>query len=78
MGECLRLGVKLPETADAILQEPWAEPSSHGLGRYGWVTLGFDRPEDVPLDLLLDLIEESYLAVAPKKLAAAYLAETEA
>lgn len=31
--DCLQLGVKLPETAEAMLQEPWAEPSSHGLGR---------------------------------------------
>ncbi|MDA0352860.1 MAG: MmcQ/YjbR family DNA-binding protein [Chloroflexi bacterium] len=76
-GECLRVGVKLPETADAILQEPWAEPSSHGLGRHGWVTLGFDDPEDVPIDLLFDLIVESYVAVAPKRLAAAYLAAAE-
>jgi hypothetical protein len=35
--------VKLPVTAEAIIREPWAEPSSHGLGRHGWVTMRFDR-----------------------------------
>lgn len=74
-GECFRLGVKLPETADAILQEPWAEPSSHGLGRYGWVSLKFDRPEEIPLDFLEELIVESYVAVAPKTLSKRLLAE---
>lgn len=67
-GACFQLGVKLPETADAILLEPWAEPSSHGLGRYGWVSLKFERPEEIPLDFLEELIVESYLAVAPKTL----------
>ena len=72
--DCLQLGVKLPETAEAILQEPWAEPSSHGLGRHGWVSLRFDRPEAVPLDLLEELIVESYLTVAPKTLGKQLLA----
>lgn len=67
--DCVRLGVKLPETGDVLLEEPWATPTGHGLGRHGWVDLRFARPEDVPLDLLFDLIEESYVAVAPKTLA---------
>ena len=69
-GGCGALGVKLPESAEVMLLEPWAKPSSHGLGRSGWVTMEFERVEDVPLDLLFDLIEESYCAVAPKKLVA--------
>lgn len=73
--DCLQLGVKLPETADALLQEQWAEPSSHGLGRHGWVSLTFARPQDVPLDLLEDLIVESYIAVAPKTLSKQLLEE---
>ena len=67
--ECVRLGVKLPETSEAILQKPWAEPSSHGLGRHGWASLRFGSPDDVPPELLEELIVESYLAVAPKVLA---------
>lgn len=67
-GDCLRVGVKLPETGDVILGEEWATPSSHGLGRHGWVDLRFRRPEGIPFDLLFDLVEESYIAVAPKTL----------
>jgi predicted DNA-binding protein (MmcQ/YjbR family) len=74
---CAALGVKLPESADAILQERWATPSSHGLGRSGWVTIELRSPDEAPLDLLFDLVVESYCAVAPKRLAAAYLAEIE-
>ena len=73
--DCFRLGVKLPESGDILLEESWAEPSSHGLGKSGWVTLAFDRPEEVPLDLLEELIVESYVAVAPKTLSKQLLAE---
>lgn len=72
--DCLQVGVKLPETAEAILQERWAEPSSHGLGRHGWVTMRFAHPEEIPFDLLEELIVESYLAVAPKTLGRQLLA----
>ena len=68
---CASLTLKLPESGDAILLERWAEPMSHGLGRSGWVTMWFEQAGDVPLDLLFELIEESYAAVAPKKLVAA-------
>jgi len=73
--DCFRLGVKLPETGDVLLEEAWATPSSHGLGKHGWLDLRFERPEDVPLDLLEDLIVESYVAVAPKTLSKQLLAE---
>lgn len=73
--DCFRLGVKLPESGDVLLQESWAKPSSHGLGKSGWVDLRFDRPEDVPLDLLEELLVESYVAVAPKTLSKQLLAE---
>ena len=65
---CASLTVKLPESGEAMLLEEWATPMSHGLGRSRWVTMEFERAGDVPLDLLFDLIEESYCAVAPKKL----------
>lgn len=73
--DCFRLGVKLPESGDVLLEEPWAEPSSHGLGKSGWVSLTFDRPDEVPLDLLEELLVESYVAVAPKTLSKQLLAE---
>ena len=44
---------------------PDAHPASHGLGKSGWVNLPMKGLE---LDLLRNWIEESYRAVAPKKL----------
>jgi predicted DNA-binding protein (MmcQ/YjbR family) len=63
------ISVKLPESADHALTVPGAEPTSYGLGRHGWcsVPVGGD---DAPIDLLLDWVEESYRAIAPKKLVA--------
>ncbi len=72
--DCFRIGVKLPDTGDAMLQEAWARPSSHGLGRHGWVDMRFAQPEDVPLELLEELLIESYVAVAPKTLGRQLLA----
>lgn len=64
------MSVKLPHSAADVLENPWAEPTGYGLGKAGWVsvTLGPDAPG---LDTLKSWIEESYRAVAPKKLAAA-------
>ena len=45
-------------------------PTAYGLGRSGWVTVRFQRSNRIPLALLRTWIEESYQAVAPKKLAA--------
>lgn len=73
--DCFRLGMKLPESGDVLLEESWAEPSSHGLGKSGWVSMRFSRPEEIPLDLLEELIVESYVAVAPKTLSKQLLAE---
>ncbi len=61
------IGVKLPESADHALAVPGAEPMGYGLGRHGWVVVPLGRPA-APDDLLTDWIEESYRAVAPKRL----------
>jgi predicted DNA-binding protein (MmcQ/YjbR family) len=61
--------VKLPESADHALATPGAAPTSYGLGRHGWVTVPVGRPE-APDDLLRDWIEESYRAIATKRLIA--------
>ena len=75
---CASLTVKLPESGEAMLLEEWATPMSHGLGRSGWVTMAFESSEDVPLELLFELIEESYATVAPKRLVAEAFAEVPA
>lgn len=64
----LTAGLKLPDSHPYALTKPYAEPTGYGLGKHGWVTLTFRTGTDVPLDLLEEWIEESYRAVAPKKL----------
>jgi predicted DNA-binding protein (MmcQ/YjbR family) len=58
--------VKLPISNDEALSMPFTVPTGYGLDRGNWVTVR--PPEDVPLDLLLGWIEESYRTVAPKAL----------
>ncbi|HEX2059906.1 MAG TPA: MmcQ/YjbR family DNA-binding protein [Thermoanaerobaculia bacterium] len=64
----LSLSVKLPQSRDIALDLPFAEPTGYGLGKSGWVSASFKKVSDVPLDLLKSWINESYRAIAPKKL----------
>lgn len=64
----LSLSLKLPSSRDIALDLPFAEPTGYGLGKSGWVSARFAKVSDVPLDLLKGWIEESYRAIAPKKL----------
>src|ERR1041385_7448887 len=68
----LRVGVKLPISAEMALTLPFAEPSGYGLGRAGWVTARFAPGDDVPVDLLKEWIGQSYRPVAPKKIPKAF------
>ena len=67
-GEGLSFSMKLPESADAARMLPFAEPTGYGLGRSGWITARFGPKDAPPVDLLLEWLEESYRAIAPKKL----------
>lgn len=70
-GQGFSLSTKLPETGALALMLPFAEPTSHGLGASGWVTATFGRRDQPPLAMLRQWIDESYRAVAPRKLVAA-------
>ena len=61
--------VKLPETHAMALSQPGVKPTGYGLGRSGWVTVDL-AAADLPFDLLTEWIDESYRAVAPKRLLA--------
>ena len=64
------IAVKLPDSKEQALSLECATPTGYGLGRAGWVSIdlaGGDRPS---ADVLCDWVEESYRAVAPKKLIA--------
>jgi predicted DNA-binding protein (MmcQ/YjbR family) len=67
----LGLSVKLPQSGMLALGLPFASPTGYGLGKAGWITARFGPREKPPLDLLRAWIDESYRAVAPKKLVAA-------
>jgi predicted DNA-binding protein (MmcQ/YjbR family) len=64
------MSVKLPLSRDMAHDLPFAEPTHYGLGKHGWVTAHFDRKSRPPLHLLEAWIDESYRAVAPKKMVA--------
>ena len=64
----LSLSLKLPSSRDVAVDLPFAEPTGYGLGKSGWVSARFAKVSDVPIDLLKAWIDESYRAIAPKKL----------
>jgi len=64
------LSVKLPHSAEAALTLPFTEPTGYGLGKSGWVSARFDARDVPPLPMIREWIDESYRAVAPKKLVA--------
>jgi predicted DNA-binding protein (MmcQ/YjbR family) len=64
----LSFSVKLSSLRAHALKLPRSEPTHYGLGAKGWVTV---RPTTkTPIKLLLSLIDESYRAVAPKRVLA--------
>jgi predicted DNA-binding protein (MmcQ/YjbR family) len=64
------LSAKLPSSAGVALKLPFASPTEYGLGRSGWVTARFPRGARVPLEVLRLWVDESYRAIAPKRLVA--------
>jgi predicted DNA-binding protein (MmcQ/YjbR family) len=60
---------KLPQTQSMALTLPFAELTGYGMGKSGWVTAKFQGKDEVPVPLLAQWIEESYRAIAPRKLA---------
>ena len=69
--EGLKISLKLPRSREFALEYPFTKPTGYGLGKAGWVTSSFAPKEKPPLDVLKAWLDESYRAVAPKKLAAA-------
>lgn len=60
------ISVKLPHSRDMAVDLPFTEPTGYGLGKSGWVTAHLK--DEKSLDLIKAWIEESYRAIAPKKL----------
>ena len=72
----LGLSLKLPRSREFALEYPFTKPTPYGLGKSGWVSAEFTGAENPPLDILEAWIDESFRAIAPKKLVAAMEAET--
>ncbi|HKP59301.1 MAG TPA: MmcQ/YjbR family DNA-binding protein [Polyangiales bacterium] len=69
-GEPFSISCKLPYSNVAALSLPFAEPTAYGLGKSGWVSANFQDGEQPPLEMFKSWIDESYRAIAPKKLIA--------
>ncbi len=48
----LSLSVKLPVSAEMVLELPFTKPTGYGLGHSGWITASFSLGDDVPTDML--------------------------
>lgn len=64
--------MKLPYRAEEALTLKQAAPTGYGLSRSGWVTFRFGLKAKPPVGKLTDWLDESWRAVAPKKLSAAF------
>ena len=60
--------IKLPDSADPALMLDCTERPGYGLGKAGWVSVHLDGADCPPVDVLGDWLDESYRAIAPKKL----------
>lgn len=64
--------MKLPYRQDEALQLKGAEKTGYGMGASGWVTFTFAAKGKPPLGKLIDYLDESWRAVAPKKLSGSF------
>ena len=64
------LSVKLPRSREFALDYPFTEPTHYGLGKAGWISASFSGKDKPPLDVLRFWVDESFRAIAPKKLVA--------
>ena len=60
--------LKLPASGEAALNSPFATPMGYGMGKHGWVSLTFHDGDEVPGEVIGAWLDESFRAVAPKKL----------
>lgn len=60
------VGMKLTHSHALALAQPGVEPTGYNLGRSGWVTVRINA--GTPIEMLREWIDESYRAVAPKRL----------
>jgi predicted DNA-binding protein (MmcQ/YjbR family) len=64
----LSVTVKLPISAEMALTLPYVNKAGHGLWKAGWVQADQRSGDEIDLPTLRGWIDQSYRAVAPKKL----------
>lgn len=68
--ESFGFGLKLPASREEALRWEGVTPMGYGLGKAGWVSARFRRGAPMPpFELVLDWLDESFRAVAPKTVA---------
>jgi len=67
----LSVTVKLPQSGEiAKATLSYVEAAGYGLGKSGWVTARMGPKDPIDIAMLCDWIDQSYVAVAPKRLGA--------
>lgn len=69
-GDGLSFSVKLPQSGKQALTLAFTEPTHYGLGKSGWVTARIQLAKELPLSQAKEWLDESFRAIAPKKLVA--------
>ncbi len=69
-GNTVSFSVKLPHSDAEALELPGVAPTRYGLGKHGWITATVDGAREAPVATYESWLEESYRAVAPKRLVA--------
>jgi len=64
--------MKLPYRHEEALKLRGAAPTGYGMAASGWVSFTFGPKAKPPMTKLADYLDESWRAVAPKKLSAAF------
>jgi predicted DNA-binding protein (MmcQ/YjbR family) len=59
--------LKLRRSGHYALSLASCRPTSHGLGKSGWITIQLEQPDSPDPELLLDWLDESYRARAGKR-----------
>ena len=68
----LSFSVKLPKTGNQALALPFAKPTEYGMGKHGWVTIRVEKVTKALASQFIEWLDESFRAVAPKKVLEAY------
>lgn len=64
----LGMTVKLPTSGEMALSLDYVERARYNLGKSGWVTLRQAESDEIDIGMLKGWIEQSYRAIATKKL----------